>query len=72
MLELHYAPVSFPAVQFEDSSQALHKAEKGGVLDLHTLRALSVTIHVAGSVRRCLVVNQQTAPALFTYYASLP
>ena len=72
MLELHYAPVSFPAVQFEDSSQALHKAEKGGILDLHTLRALSVTIHVAGSVRRCLVVNQQTAPALFTYYASLP
>ena len=72
MLELHYAPVSFPAVQFEDSSQALQKAEKGGVLDLHTLRALSVMIHVAGSVRRCLAVNQQTAPALFTYYASLP
>ena len=72
MLELHYAPVSFPAVQFEDSSQALHKAEKGGVLDLHTLRALSVTIHVAVAVRRCLVVNQQTAPALFAYYASLP
>ena len=72
MLELHYAPVSFPAVQFEDSSQALHKAEKGGVLDLHTLRALSVMIHVAVAVRRCLVVNQQTAPALFAYYASLP
>ncbi len=72
MLELHYAPVSFPAVQFEDSSQALKKAEKGGVLDLHTLRALSVMIHVAVAVRRCLVVNQQTAPALFTYYASLP
>ena len=72
MLELHHAPVPFPAVQFEDSSQALHKAEKGGVLDLHTLRALSVMIHVAGAVRRCLVVNQQTVPALFSYYASLP
>ncbi len=72
MLELHHAPVPFPAVQFEDSSQALHKAEKGGVLDLHTLRDLSVLIHVAGAVRRCLVVNQQTVPALFSYYASLP
>ena len=72
MLELHHAPVPFPAVQFEDSSQALHKAEKGGVLDLKTLRDLSVLIHVAGAVRRCLVVNQQTVPALFSYYASLP
>ena len=72
MLELHHAPVPFPAVQFEDSSQALDKAEKGGVLDLHTLRALSVMIHVAVAVRRCLAVNQQTAPALFSYYASLP
>jgi len=72
MLELQHAPVSFPAVQFEDSSQALHKAEKGGVLDLHTLRALSVLIHVAGSVRRCLVVNQQIVPTLFASYASLP
>ncbi len=72
MLELHHAPLPFPVVQFEDSSQALHKAEKGGVLDLHTLRALSVMIHVAGAVRRCLIVNQQTVPALFAYYASLP
>lgn len=72
MLELHHAPVPFPAVQFEDSSQALHKAEKGGILDLHTLRDLSVLIHVAGAVRRCLVVNQQTAAALFSYYASVP
>lgn len=72
MLELHHAPVPFPAVQFEDSSQALSKAEKGGVLDLQTLRALSVTIHVAGSIRRCLTVNQQTAPALFAYYPALP
>ena len=72
MLELHHAPVPFPAVQFEDSSQALQKAEKGGVLDLKTLRDLSVLIHVAGAVRRCLVVNQQTVPALFSYYASLP
>ena len=71
MLELHHTPVPFPAVQFEDSSQALHKAEKGGILDLHTLRALSVMIHVAVAVRRCLTVNQQTAPALFSYYASL-
>ena len=54
MLELHHAPVPFPAVQFEDSSQALQKAEKGGVLDLKTLRDLSVLIHVAGAVRRCL------------------
>ena len=72
MLELHHTPVPFPAVQFEDSSQALNKAEKGGVLDLHTLRALSVMIHVAVAVRRCLAVNQQIAPALFSYYASLP
>ena len=72
MLELHHAPVPFPAVQFEDSSQALSKAEKGGVLDLQTLRALSVMIHVAGSVRRCLTVNQQTVPALFAYYPALP
>ena len=72
MLELHHAPVPFPAVQFEDSSHALDKAEKGGVLDLHTLRVLSVMIHVAVAVRRCLAVNQQTAPALFSYYASLP
>ena len=72
MLELHHAPVPFPAVQFEDSSHALDKAEKGGVLDLHTLRVLSVMIHVAVAVRRCLAVNQQTAPALFSYYTSLP
>lgn len=72
MLELSHAPVPFPAVQFEDSSQALHKAEKGGTLDLKTLRALSVLIHVAAAVRRCLIVNQQTVPALFAYYASLP
>ena len=72
MLELQHAPVPFPAVQFEDSSQALHKAEKGGVLDLKTLRALSVLVHVSGAVRRCLVVNQETVPALFAYYASLP
>ena len=72
MLELHHAPVPFPAVQFEDSSPALDKAEKGGVLDLNTLRALSVLIRVAAAVRRCLIVNQQTAPALFAYYASLP
>lgn len=72
MLELQHAPVSFPAVQFEDSSQALHKAEKGGILNLHTLRDISVLIHVAGAVRRCLIVNQRTATALFAYYGSLP
>ena len=72
MLELSHAPVPFPAVQFEDSSQALHKAEKGGVLDLKTLRDLSVLIHVAGAIRRCLAANQQTAPALFAYDTSLP
>jgi len=72
MLELHHAPVPFPAVQFEDSSQALEKAEKGGILDLQTLRALSVMIHVAGMVRRCLTVNQQAVPALFAFYANLP
>ena len=72
MLELQHAPVPFPAVQFEDSSQALSKAEKGGVLDLQTLRALSGMIHVSGAVRRCLVVNQETAPALFAYYPALP
>ncbi len=72
MLELQHAPVSFPAVRFEDSSQALRKAEKGGILDLHTLRDISVLIHVAGAVRRCLIVNQETATALFAYYGSLP
>ena len=72
MLELAHAPVPFPAVQFEDSSQALHKAEKGGTLDLKTLRALSVLIHVAVAIRRCLVANQQTVPVLFAYYTSLP
>ena len=72
MLELQHAPVPFPAVQFEDSSQALHKAEKGGILDLQTLRDISVLIHVAGQVRRCLVANQQTATALSAYYTSLP
>ena len=72
MLELSHASVPFPAVQFEDSTQTLHKAEKGGVLDLKTLRALSVLIQVAAAVRRCLVANQQTAPALFAYYTSLP
>lgn len=72
MLELSHAPMPFPAVQFEDSSQALHKAEKGGVLDLSTLRDLSVLIHVAGAIRRCLAANQQTAPALFAYDVSLP
>ena len=72
MLELQNAPVPFPAVQFEDSSQALRKAEKGGVLDLRTLRDLSVLVHVAVAVRRCLVANQRTAAALFAYYASLP
>lgn len=72
MLELQHAAVPFPAVQFEDSSQALHKAEKGGILDLQTLRDVSVLIHVAGAVRRCLVVNQETAVALFAYYRSLP
>ena len=72
MLELQHVAVPFPAVQFEDSSQALHKTEKGGILDLHTLRDVSVLIHVAGAVRRCLVVNQQTAAALFAYYGSLP
>ena len=72
MLELQHAAVPFPAVQFEDSSQALHKAEKGGILDLQTLRDVSVLIYVAGAVRRCLVANQQTAVALFAYYGSLP
>lgn len=72
MLELQHVAVPFPAVQFEDSSQALHKTEKGGILDLHTLRDVSALIHVAGAVRRCLVVNQQTAAALFAYYGSLP
>ena len=72
MLELSHAPVPCPAVQFEDSSQALRKAEKGGMLDLKTLRTLSVLIHVAGAIRRCLVVNQETAPVLFAYYGSLP
>lgn len=72
MLELQHAPVSFPAVRFEDSSQALRKAEKGGILDLHTLRDISVLIHVAGAVRHCLIVNQETATALFAYYGSLP
>ena len=72
MLELSHAPVPFPAVQFEDSSQALYKAEKGGVLDLKTLRDLSVLIHVAGAIRRCLSANQQAVPALFAYDASLP
>ncbi len=72
MLELQHAPVSFPAVRFEDASQALRKAEKGGILDLHTLRDISVLIHVAGAVRRCLIVNQETATALFAYYGSLP
>lgn len=72
MLELQHAAVPFPAVQFEDSSQALHKAEKGGILDLHTLRDVSVLIHVAGAVRRCLVINQQIATALFSFYGSLP
>lgn len=72
MLELSHAPVPFPAVQFEDSSQALHKAEKGGILDLQTLRDVSILISVAGAVRRCLVANQQTAAALFAYYGSLP
>ena len=69
---LQHAAVPFPAVQFEDSSQALHKAEKGGILDLQTLRDVSVLIYVAGAVRRCLVANQQTAVALFAYYGSLP
>ena len=72
MLELQHAAVPFPAVQFEDSSQALHKAEKGGTLDLHTLRDVSVLISVAGAVRRCLVANQQTVVALFAYYKTLP
>ncbi len=72
MLELHDASVPFPAVQFEDSSQALEKVEKGGVLDLKTLRNLSVLIHVAGNARRALVANQRTIPTLFSYYASLP
>lgn len=72
MLELQYAAVPFPAVQFEDSSQALHKAEKGGILDLHTLRDVAVLISVSGAVRRCLVANQQIAAALFAYYGSLP
>ena len=72
MLELSHAPVPCPAVQFEDSSQALRKAEKGGMLDLKTLRTLSVLIHVAGAIRRCLVVNQETAPVLFACYGSLP
>ncbi len=72
MLELQHAAVPFPPVQFEDSSQALHKAEKGGILELHTLRDIAVLIHVAGAVRRCLVANQQIAAALFAYYGSLP
>ncbi len=72
MLELFHASVPFPAVQFENSSPALHKVERGGVLDLKTLRALSVLIHVAGAVRRCLTTNQQTAPTLFAYVAPLP
>ncbi len=72
MLELQYAAVPFPAVQFEDSSQALHKAEKGGILALQTLRDVSVLISVAGAVRRCLLANQEAAPALFAYYGSLP
>jgi len=72
MLELQHTVVPFPTVQFEDSSQALHKAEKGGILDLQTLRDVSILISVAGAVRRCLVANQQTATALFAYYGSLP
>lgn len=72
MLEMSHAPVPFPAVQFEDSSQALRKAEKGGILDLKTLRALSVLIRVAGAIRRCLAANQDVVPVLFAYTVSLP
>lgn len=72
MLELHNAPASFPAVQFQDLSQAFLKAEKGGALDLKELRDLSDLIHVADAVRRCLVANRQTVAVLFSYYESLP
>ncbi len=72
MLELHNVSVPFPAVQFEDLTQAFLKTGKGGALDLKELSDLSVLITVNEAVRRCLVVNQQAVKALFPYYESLP
>lgn len=72
MVELLNAPTPFPAVAFDDLSEAFLKVEKGGALDLKEFRDLSMLVKTAGSVQRCLVANQPVAPTLFSCYGSLP